>query len=126
MFEWFKKKQTVEDVVHAYGVLIEGVLIEKYPLAIFDVSMLPAPKTKMKTLLKTLYAKTDDEARANQIEIAFIFLSKFQDGVGPIPIENSAHDVKKLDKWLPWEKLSFAEMEILLDEWKRFKEGEPI
>jgi hypothetical protein len=121
MFEWFKKKQTVEDVVHAYG-----VLLEKYPLAILDVSMLPAPKTKMKALLKTLYAKTDDEARANQIEIAFIFLSNFQDGVGPIPIENSTQDMKKWDKWLPWEKLSFAEMEILLDEWKRSKEGEPI
>jgi hypothetical protein len=34
--------------------------------------------------------------------------------------------MKKLDKWLAWEKLSLAEAEILLAEWKQFKEGEPI
>jgi hypothetical protein len=31
-------------------------------------------------------------------------------------------DMKKLDKWVAWEKLSLAEVDILLAEWKRFKE----
>jgi hypothetical protein len=63
-------------------------------------------------------------------------LSHFQDGVGSVPIdgtlragtskEDMAADRKKLDKWLPWAKLSLAEAEILLAEWQRFKEGEPI
>jgi hypothetical protein len=135
MFDWLKsvfaKKPTVADAIGAYGALLEN-----YPLAILDISMLPTSKTNMKVLLKTLYAKTTDAKFANHIEVAFMSLSKFQDGVGSVPIDGAlrsgsskadmAADMKKLDKWLPWQKLSGAEMEILLAEWKRFKEGEPI
>ena len=135
MFDWLKsvfaKKQTVADAIGAYGALLEN-----YPLAILDISMLPTSKTNMKVLLKALYAKTTDAKFANHIEVAFMSLSKFQDGVGSIPIDGTlsagtskadiSTDMKKLDKWLSWQKLSVAEMEILIAEWKRFKEGEPI
>jgi hypothetical protein len=135
MFDWLKsvfaQKQTVADAIGAYGALLEN-----YPLAILDISMLPTSKTNMKVLLKALYAKTTDAKFANHIEVAFMSLSKFQDGVGSIPIDGTlsagtskadiSTDMKKLDKWLPWQKLSVAEMEILIAEWKRFKEGEPI
>lgn len=134
MFDWLKsifmRKQTAGDVIGAYGALLEN-----YPSAILDISMLPASKTKMKVLLKALHAETTDAKFANHIEVAFMSLSNFQDGVGSVPIDRTlgagtskadmAADMKKLDKWLPWSKLSVAEMEILIAEWKRYKEGEP-
>ena len=90
----------------------------------------------MKVLLKSLYAKAANEKLQNHIEAGFMFLSKFQDGVGATPIDGKliGGDVKAnlkanmaiLEKWTAWEKMSLAEMEILMAEWKRFKEGEPI
>ena len=113
-----------------------GGLLEKYPLAIIDISMLPIPKVKMKVILKTLYAQARTTQEQNMFETGFMFLSNFQDGVGATPIDgrlpegNPMADVNAsiaiLDKWLPWQKLSVAEMEILLAEWNRFKQGEPI
>jgi hypothetical protein len=134
MFDWLKgafaKKQTVNDTVEAYG-----KLLEEYPLSILDDSMLPLPKAEMKILFKALYAKTSNPQLADHIETGFMFLSKFQHGVGA-PVgspnlkgtskEEMAADIKLLDNWLMWGKLSLAETEILMAEWKRFKEGEPI
>jgi hypothetical protein len=122
---------TVNGVISAYG-----ALLEKYPLSILDTSMLPIPKTKMKVLLKSLYAKASSPEQQNLFETGFMFLSNFQDGVDARPISgklskgdakaNLKTDMAILDKWMRWEKLAFAEMEILLAEWRRFEEGEPI
>jgi hypothetical protein len=131
MFGWLKgafaKKQAVNDTVEAYG-----KLLEEYPLSIPDDSMLPLPKAEMKILLKALYAKTSNPQLADHIETGFMSLSKFQHGVGA-PVgspnlkgtskEEMAADIKSLDNWLMWGKLSLAETEILMAEWKRFKEG---
>src|SRR4029077_265180 len=137
MFGWLKrialtdKPKTVGEVMDSYG-----ALLEKYPLAIIDISMLPIPKTQMKAVLKGLYARTGDARRQELLETGFLFLSRFQDGVGPTPIEaksikgdvrqNLQANMATLDKWLAWDKLSGAEMEILAGEWQRFKDGEPI
>ena len=135
MIGWLKraigggKPKTVDAVMSAYG-----GLLEKYPLAILDIAMLPAPKTQVKALLKTLYARATTAEQENAAEAGFMFLSKFQDGVGAAPIEGTLSvgnrptqaDIAKLDRWMAWEKLSSAEMEILMAEWKRFKAGEPI
>ena len=137
MIGWLKKTfgseppKTVSEVMSVYG-----GLIEKYPLAIIDSSMLPITKTKMKALLKVLYARAGSAEEENLYETGFMFLSKFQDGVGAVPIdgklingdimENLPSNMAVLDKWMSWEKLSLAEMEILTTEWKRFKDGEPI
>jgi hypothetical protein len=122
---------TVTDVISAYS-----ELLEKYPISILDTSMLPIPKTKMKVLLKSLYARTSDPAQRSMFETGFMFLSNFQDGVGATPIRgklssgdamaNLKANMAILDKWKPWENLAYAEMEVLFAEWKRFKEGEPI
>jgi hypothetical protein len=113
-----------------------GGLFEKYPLSIVDVSMLPLPKTKMKVFLKGLYAKAQTPEHQRLVENGFFFLSQFQDGVGPKPIDgtlikgevmqNLDANVEIIDRWTPWQKLSLAELDILAAEWKRFKEGEPI
>ena len=132
--DWLKKKfgkrQTVADVISAYG-----ELLEKYPLSIVDISMLPIPKTQMKVLLKGLYAKVHNKEQKTVFENGFMFPSQFQDGVGANPIDDptsmlpgdleavSDTDIERLGRWIAWKKLSLAEMEILLAEWKRFKEG---
>jgi hypothetical protein len=148
MVGWLKrtfggeKPKTIDEVMSAYG-----ALLEKYPLAIMDIAMLPMPKTQMKAMLKALYARAKTAADQNTLEVGFQFLSKFQDGVGATPIDAvtfdgkpalarhhdadlgrglDADDIAKLDKWLAWDKLSLAETEILMAEWKRFKAGEPI
>jgi hypothetical protein len=137
MMRWLKRTfggdqpKTVGDVMSAYG-----ELVEKYPLAILDTSMLPIPKAKMKIVLKALYAKASNLEQKNLFETGFVFLSKFQEGVGATPISgelmhgdtaaNLSANMATLDKWMPLEKKSITEMEILLAEWKRFKEGEPI
>jgi hypothetical protein len=136
MFGWFKKapkEPSMGDVMDWYG-----ELMEKYPLAIMDISMLPLPKTKMKQLLKVAYGQTTDPKMLNAIEMSFMFLSRFHDGVGSVPIDaildhspvmtraTIQADADKLAKHLPWEEISLADSEILMAEWKRFKAGEPI
>jgi hypothetical protein len=120
MFGWiasiFKRKQSVGDVIEAYG-----DLLVKYPISIMDVAMLPLSKTKMKIVLKALYARALTEDQQHMLENGFLFLISFQDGVGPVPIDRALlkGDLKKnlqanlaiLDKWTPWQKLALAEME---------------
>lgn len=120
--------KTVDEVISAYG-----ALIEKYPLAIMDIAMLPAPKKQMKVLLKALYAKATTAELQNDIAVGFTLLSQFQEGVGPTPIDAvtfgdkaAQADIARLDKWLAWQQLSMTEAEALLAEWKRFLAGEPI
>ena len=119
--------KTVDEVISAYG-----ALIEKHPAAIMDVAMLPVPKKQMKVLLKSLYAKATTTELQNHIEVGFTLLSLFQEGVGPtliypvIPGDKPAQaDFAKFDKWLAWHTQSTAEGEALLAEWKRFLVGEP-
>ncbi len=136
MVGWLKrtfggeKPKTVDEVMSAYG-----ALIEKYPTAIMDVAMLPIPKKQMKVLLKGLYASVTTAELQNHIEVAFTFLSKFQEGVGATPIDGritargklpTQPDIAKLEKWMAWEDLSLAEARDLMAEWKRFLAGEPI
>jgi hypothetical protein len=133
IFNWLKsafpKTQIVGDVMSTYG-----ELLETYPLSIVDVSMLPLPKTKMKVFLKALYATARTAEQQRLVEKGFLFLSQFQDGVGPKPIDgtllkgdamqNLDTNVEIIERWTPWQKLSLAEMDILAAEWKQFKEGE--
>jgi len=137
MFGWLKKILRQNQPMQVGGVLSAyGVLIEQYPLAIMDISMLPIPKTKLKVLLKGLYARTNNPDQRNLFEAGFMHLSKFQDGVGHAPIDchlprgdlkaNSQADIEAMNKWLLMEKLSLADSEVLLAEWKRFLGGEPI
>lgn len=137
MFSWLKKTfpreqpMQVADVLSAYG-----ALLETQDYAVKDVSLLPVSKTKLKALLKSLYARTSNAELKSHLEVAFMSLSMFQDGVGPTPIngmllpsggiENMEADMAILKKWMPWQNLVTAETEILLDEWTRFKAGEPI
>jgi len=74
--------KTVADVMDPYA-----ELIEEHSMAIMDVATLPLPKTQMEVILKSLYAEAETREQQNLIEAGFVFLSKFQQGVGPKPIE---------------------------------------
>jgi hypothetical protein len=124
-----KASKTVDEVLSEYG-----SLLERYPISIMDVAMLPIPKKQMKVLLKALYAKATTAQMKNHIEAGFMFLSHFQEGVGTTPVDGrvvspgqSPEAIRaKLEKWIPWNTLSIAEAEALMAEWKRFLAGEPI
>ena len=140
MLGWLRKTlgaqqpKKIGDVFDAYG-----QILEHYPGAILDASMLPLPKTEMKALLKTVYARASDLAERNIYANAFIFLSHFQNGVGQKPVSAPASvgnieyikdkfDAKMeiLDRWIILNNLAAAESAVLQDEWKRFLGGEPI
>jgi hypothetical protein len=123
-----KTLQTVFDILEAYG-----VLLEKHPLAICDVSMLPLSKLQMKMLFKAMCSRAKSPEQEQVLENSFWLLSNFQEGVGPNPLDESitkdasAEDkVTILDQWLSWENIAAAELQELMAEWKRFKAGEPL
>ncbi len=123
-----KASPSVGEVIETYGALLEN-----YPFSILDSSMLPVPKPQMKAILKTAYRETRGEQMRRHLEAGFMFLSMFQDGVGPMPIDgklfkgcgksNIHAELAAFKKWMPWQERSSVEMECLLDEWNRFKKG---
>ena len=105
-----------------------GVLMERYPTAILDTSKLPLPKADMRRVfMDTWLAQTDDKMRTF-LEIAYIHLSQFQDGVGDSPIDckvpSDADPKKKMAVLEPYMRFSSAvteEAESLRVEFEEFK-----
>ena len=64
-----------------------GVLMERYPTAILDTSKLPLPKADMKCLFTGAWLTQTDEKMWDFLEIAYVHLSQFQEGVGDEPID---------------------------------------
>lgn len=62
-------------------------LIEIRPLAIMDTKQLPLPKEDMKAVLKLIWRTTSDRKMCDRVEVSFVRLSNFQDGVGEAPLE---------------------------------------
>jgi hypothetical protein len=120
--------KTVDDVLSVYG-----ALLERYPLAVMNVAMLPILKKQMKVLLKGLYAKAATADLQNTFEVGFHLLSHFQEGVGATPIDGRTASAGQMEakmailkKWMPWNTLAMAEAKVLEAEWNRFLAGEPI
>ena len=91
-FNWFKKKpapSTAERLTKAIPKVmrIYGALMTRYPQAILDTSKLPLPKADMKLLLKLAWLLNDDPHMRNAVEIGYMGLSQFQDGIGETPID---------------------------------------
>lgn len=128
MVDWLRMARDVMDTYCE--------VLNRYPSSIVDVSALPLSKTNMKIVLKALYTESPNDEQKRRIEDCFKRLSFFQDGVGPKPIdkalirgdiiENLDANIEIIDRWTAWQKLLFAEAEILMSEWKKVTQGDPL
>jgi hypothetical protein len=105
-----------------------GVMMERYPTAILDTSKLPLPKADMRRVFMDTWLAQTDEKMRTFLEIAYIHLSQFQDGVGDSPIDckvpSDADPKKKMAVLEPYIRFSSAvteEAESLRIEFEEFK-----
>jgi hypothetical protein len=121
-----------------------GELIQRYPLAIFDSSRLPLPKSQMKLAIKAVWKAVQDRTVREHLAVGYMHLSHFQDGIGDKLIEPPASanigtkDLAKikawmasdaakayqsgLEVWMKWQEKVTKESEVLsaeFDTWKR-------
>lgn len=121
-----------------------GELMERYPTALLDSSRLPAPKHKMKAVIKDVWKR--EPSLRGQLTHAYMYLRNFQDGIGDVVLDckipaikvgaDGAPDLEamrqqakeiagpmgeNLRQWIMWSKVSIAEMEILSQEWGAFE-----
>jgi hypothetical protein len=116
-------KAAPDDSIEAFG-----VLMERYPTAILDTSKLPLRKTDMRRVFMDAWLAQTDEKVRNFLEIAYVHLSQFQDGVGDNPIDckvpSDADPKKKMAVLEPYMRFSSAvtqEAESLRAEFEEFK-----
>jgi hypothetical protein len=91
MFEWFKERREriAEDRLKRDAPIILSryqELLEKHPTAYMDETWLPVSKTQMKAILKAVWVSAKYDERRESIKIAWALLSKFQPGIGKVPI----------------------------------------
>ena len=105
-----------------------GVLMERYPTSILDTSKLPLPKADMRRVFMDEWLARTDEKTRTFLEIAYVHLSQFQDGVGDNPIDckipSDADPKKKMAVLEPYMRFSSAvaeEAESLRAEFEEFK-----
>jgi hypothetical protein len=124
-----------------------GQLMERYPTALLDTYWLPAPKQKMKAVIKDMWRR-EPQLRAVLAQ-GYLHLSWFQDGIGDAvldckipPIQAAPHDLEALRReaiemssgqlaenlrqWIMWSKVSEAETDILVQEWEKFVRSEGL
>jgi hypothetical protein len=139
MPEWLRGRQAAPSTSAARGIATElardavaklSELMERHPLAILDVSRLPLPKAEMKTALKLMWQIAPNEQLRNQMEVAYIHLASFQDGVGDVPLEpivppNSPPEkvAAILDPYILFAAQVQAETHALSQELRQFKRG---
>jgi hypothetical protein len=125
MFGWFRPKQdkprelsfdVIADIMEKYG-----ALLEKYPTAFVDESLLPLPKDEMRSVLRAAWKVAPDPQLRNAIEVGWASLSKFQPNVGPVPIDANPHLPKMLDRFVEIGKVAAPEMDRDFEELKAFK-----
>lgn len=137
MLEWLTGREAVPSASAAPGVTRESAedtvgklseLMERHPLAILDVSRLPLPKAEMKAALKLMWQIAPNEQLRNPIEVAYIHLSNFQEGVGDRPLEpivppNSPPEkvAAILDPYMLFAARVQAETHALSQELRRFE-----
>lgn len=140
MFGWFKNKpreslsdKKTEQIVEAVQTAINayGALLQQYPMAVLDASRLPLPKAEMKAALKLSWALETNNQQRNHIEVGYVGLSNFQEGVGENPIDVSlpvdADPARVLEIMNPaameWHRKALEEMHALNAELREFKQN---
>src|SRR5258706_8618961 len=128
MFGWFRKsRQSAPELFGAVARL--GELMENYPLHMLDISLLPMPKPQMKAALKEIW-RTAAPAQREALEVGYISLANFQNGVGPKPISLALSDdstsskaMSQLDATIAWMKRTSEERMVLFEEFVTFKQA---
>ncbi len=97
MFEWFrpkgqpaatKKPRTLTTAADVMDILAQyGELLEKYPTAFVDESWLPVPKDQMRLAFKAALKFAPNDEMREVVKVGWTFLSMFQPGVGPTPVD---------------------------------------
>lgn len=96
MFGWLKKKSAKQTAPEPFAdgasrvISVYGSILNSYSHHIIDASWLPAPKESMIQIFKLLIAggqKFENETHRDRIESYWSMLSRFQPGVGSIPID---------------------------------------
>ena len=117
-----------------------ATLMEPYPSAILDTTMLPLPKTEMKAALKLAWLQTESAKWREWLELGYVLLADFQDGVGATPIQpldlpdlkpellkdwllsNAGRaSMEAFKRWQQWQDLAAKESDFLLAELKQWK-----
>jgi hypothetical protein len=124
------------------GALAE--LIENHPAALMDTTRLPVPKQTLKAVIKEVWRR--EPGLRPWLMHAYLNLSYFQDGIGDAVLDCKLPGIERqpdgtsdleairqdasdqlgpkgenLRQWMEWSKVSLAEMEILLQEWRAFE-----
>jgi len=134
IFSFFKKKSKIDRLVAEIPKVMAayGSLLERHPMVVLDITMLPLPKPEMKKTLKIAWTLAVDEQSRRAAEYGYMQLAQFQDGVGKEPINvPKAHNpwddphmkkvVVSLDRHIAWSKKVNSEMAELLVEFESFK-----
>jgi hypothetical protein len=129
MFGLFKKnKQSAPEPFDAIARL--GELMENYPSHVLDVSFLPMSKPELKAVLKEFW-RDATPAQKQAIEVGYIGLANFQNGVGPKPISLAFSDdlttskaVAEWDATKDWIRRTSEEKFLLFEEFVTFKQSE--
>lgn len=139
MFGWTKKPSapSTDDARAAVTAAVDAamklgeILENNSGLLVMDSRMLPLPKPQMKTALQIAWKVAGNSQLRDAIEVCFLGLSNFQDGVGTEPIDmnistadDMATSAKKLETSMPWMKKTMDEMLYLKIELDAFKSGE--
>jgi hypothetical protein len=128
MLGWFRKSRpsTVKPI-DAIGRL--GELMEQYPSHVLDTSLLPMSKPQLKAALKQFW-RAVSPAQRQALEVGYVSLANFQDGVGSKPISLALSDdptlSKALSQWdatIAWMKRISEEQKLLFAEFDTFKQG---
>lgn len=133
MFEWLSGRKQQERKTQAIidgaldAVSKLGALMEDYSGSVLDVSELPLPKPVMKQAIKILLKVSADPNQREALEVAFLSLANFQDGVGKKPInlmiapsDSPEEVVSTLGPILPWMNKTTTEMQELKRELDSF------
>jgi hypothetical protein len=109
---------SVAGILSAYG-----TLLEQYPLAIVDVSHLPADKRTMGVVFRAAWYLADSAQERRAIEVGWVSLSNFQEGVGIEPLSlpdfpdvPSVEAANKVDLYLSFARLAAVESEAIIRE----------
>ena len=68
-----------KNIISKYGKVVENIGIEKYPAAVFPLSLLPYPKETIKTALELFLFYSEDENQKETIKAGLDWLDGFID-----------------------------------------------